>query len=140
MKRVDVVYVLLFDEQGENVLMVKNRGEKSSYYTLPGGAVEQGETLQEAAIREVKEETGLEVQIGGVFSVSEAFFEDRGHHAIFFTFRGEIINGEINISCPEEIEEVTWMNAQKAEKYIHISNELEGLINKRISVPYVLKC
>lgn len=29
MKRVDVAYVLLFDEQGENVLMVKNKGEKS---------------------------------------------------------------------------------------------------------------
>jgi ADP-ribose pyrophosphatase YjhB (NUDIX family) len=61
MKRVDVTYVLLFDDQGENVLMVKNKGENSSYYTLPGGAVEPGETLEEAAIREVKEETGLDV-------------------------------------------------------------------------------
>jgi 8-oxo-dGTP diphosphatase len=38
MKRVDVAYVLLYDEHGEKVLMVKNKGEKSSYYTLPGGA------------------------------------------------------------------------------------------------------
>jgi ADP-ribose pyrophosphatase YjhB (NUDIX family) len=55
-----------------------------------------GETLEEAAIREVKEETGLAVEIDGVFSVSEAFFEER-HHAIFFTFREKIIGGEINI-------------------------------------------
>lgn len=53
MKRVDVAYVLLFDEQEKNVLMVKNKGMKSSYYTLPGGTVERGETLEEAAIREV---------------------------------------------------------------------------------------
>ncbi|KPB06290.1 NUDIX hydrolase [Bacillus sp. CHD6a] len=138
MKRVDVTYVLLFDEQGENVLMVKNKGKNASYYTLPGGAVETGETLEEAAIREVKEETGLDVEIHGVFSVGEAFFEDRGHHAVFFTFRGIIIGGEINISMPEEIEEITWMDSEKAEDYIHITNT-KGLINSKSSVPYLLR-
>ncbi|UII55916.1 NUDIX hydrolase [Cytobacillus spongiae] len=139
MKRVDVAYVLLFDEQGENVLMVKNMGEKTSYYTLPGGAVEQGETLEEAAIREVKEETGFDIEVEGIFSIGEAFFEDRGHHAIFFTFRGKIIGGEINISMPEEIEEIIWMDAQKAEDYIHITNDTKGLINSISSVPYLLR-
>ena len=139
MKRVDVAYVLLFDERGENVLLVKNKGEGSSYYTLPGGAVEKGETLEEAAIREVKEETGLDVQIDGVFTVSEAFFEERGHHAIFFTFSGKIIGGEINISFPEEIEEITWMQPQMAEKYVHITSGYEGLINRKTTVPYILR-
>lgn len=139
MKRVDVAYVLLFDERGENVLMVKNIGEGSSYYTLPGGAVEKGETLEEAAIREVKEETGLDVQLDGIFTVSEAFFEDRGHHAIFFTFRGIIIGGEINISLPEEIEEITWMNPQVAEKYIHLASGFKGLVNCKNTVPYILR-
>lgn len=138
MKRVDVTYVLIFDEQDENVLMVKNKGKNASYYTLPGGAVEPGETLEEAAIREVKEETGLDVEISDVFSVSEAFFEERGHHAIFFTFRGKITGGEINISLPEEIEEITWMNSEKAEDYIHIT-DTKGLIKSKASVPYLLR-
>lgn len=139
MKRVDVAYVLLFDEHEENVLLVKNKGTGASYYTPPGGAVERGETLEEAAIREVKEETGLDVQLGGIFSVSEAFFEERGHHAIFFTFIGKIIGGEINISLPEEIEEITWMNQQLAEQYIHISRGVEGLIDSKTTVPYILR-
>jgi 8-oxo-dGTP diphosphatase len=139
MKRVDVAYVLLYDEHGEKVLMVKNKGEKSSYYTLPGGAVEQGETLEEAAIREVKEETGFDVQIDDIFTVSEAFFEERGHHAIFFTFRGKIISGEMTISHPEEIEEVTWMKPKEAETYLHIPSRLEGLIHSKTSAPYILR-
>ncbi|MFF2754389.1 NUDIX hydrolase [Psychrobacillus sp. NPDC058041] len=139
MKRVDVAYVLLFDELEQNVLMVKNKGKGSSYYTPPGGAVENGETLIEATIREVKEETGLDVQVEGVFSVGEAFFEERGHHAIFFTFVGKIIGGKIEISFPEEIEEVTWMELKQAEKYIHISSGFEGLILDRNTVPYILR-
>ncbi|SER79088.1 NUDIX hydrolase [Psychrobacillus sp. OK032] len=139
MKRVDVAYVLLFDELEQNVLMVRNIGTGPSYFTLPGGAVEKGETLKEAAVREVKEETGLDVHVDGVFSVGEAFLEERGHHVIFFTFVGKIIGGEINISFPEEIEEVTWMDLKHAEKYIHISSGFEGLIMDRNTIPYILR-
>ncbi|MYL73108.1 NUDIX domain-containing protein [Halobacillus litoralis] len=137
MKRVDVAYVLLTDAKSEKVLMVKNAGKNSSYYTLPGGAVEYGETLQEAAMREVKEETGLEVKVDGIFSVMEAFFEERNHHAVFFTFSGNIVGGEINISFPEEIEEVTWMDLDLAEKFLHLPMEVRDILNK--SAPYILR-
>jgi len=139
MKRVDVTYVLLFDENHQKVLMVKNKGENSSYYTLPGGAVEDGETLEEAAVREVKEETGVDIEIDGLFTVNEAFFEDRGHHAIFFTFTGKIVGGEIEISFPDEIEEVTWMEADEAEQYMYLPNEQKGLIKANTTIPYILE-
>lgn len=138
MKRVDVAYVLLYDDDKENILVVKNKGENSSYYTLPGGAVENGETLEEAAIREVKEETGLNIELEGLFAVSESFFEKQGHHAIFFTFKGRIMNGEIKISCSEEIEEITWMDEKTAEKYAYIPTEAKGLITNKTIAPYIL--
>lgn len=137
MKRVDVAYVLLIDEQSEKILMVKNKGRNSSYYTLPGGAVEYGETIQDAAIREVKEETGLDVEVNGIFSVMEGFFEERDHHAVFFTFRGTVVGGEINIAFPEEIEEISWMDLEVAEKYLNLPQELTGLLNN--TVPYIFK-
>lgn len=139
MKRVDVVYVMLRDGSGENLLMVKNYGENGSYYTLPGGAVEAGETLQEAAVREAKEETGLDVSIGGLFSVSEDFFEERGHHAVFFIFQGQILGGEISIAFPEEIEEVKWMPIQEAVQYLYIPEKAEERIRSNRSVPYILR-
>ncbi len=81
----------------------------------------------------------MDVKVKGIFSIGEAFFEDRGHHAIFFTFRGEITGGTLHISRPEEIDEVIWMDAREAEKYIHITNETEPSIKSITSVPYFLR-
>lgn len=134
MKRVDVAYVYLTDQNEEKVLLVKNQGQNGSYYTLPGGAVERGETLQEAAVREVKEETGLDVSVHGVLSISEKFFEDRNHHAVFFTFAGKVDGGKLEISLPEEIEEVVWMDAEKAKAYTFLPDSADT----RPSVPYLL--
>ncbi|MFK4325506.1 8-oxo-dGTP diphosphatase [Bacillus sp. RC55] len=137
MKKVNVTYALLYDETHEKLLMVKNKGENGSYYTLPGGAVKFGETLEKAAIREVKEETGLDISVKGVCSISEAFFEERGHHAIFFNFLGEITGGEICISRPKEIEEITWMELDSAEPYLRIPEHLKSLLQKKETVPYI---
>ncbi|MFB5249137.1 NUDIX hydrolase [Bacillus mycoides] len=137
MKKVNVTYAILYDETHEKLLMVKNKGKNGSYYTLPGGAVKFGETLEEAAIREVKEETGLDISVKGVCSISEAFFEERGHHAIFFNFLGEIIGGEICISWPKEIEEITWMELDSAEPYLRIPEHLKSLLQKKETVPYI---
>uniref|UniRef100_UPI001123CD82 NUDIX domain-containing protein n=1 Tax=Bacillus sp. S1-R1J2-FB TaxID=1973494 RepID=UPI001123CD82 len=57
MQRVDVVYALIHDEETEKILMV-NKVEQNGW-SLPVGAVEKGETVEEGCGREVKEEQGL---------------------------------------------------------------------------------
>jgi len=54
----------------EKVLLVK-RGKEPGYgkWSIPGGAVELGKTLKESLLKEVREETGLEVEIGGMVEV-----------------------------------------------------------------------
>ena len=56
----------IFNEKGE--VLLPRRGD-SNKWGFPGGAVELGETPQMAAIREVKEETGLDVEVGNLIGI-----------------------------------------------------------------------
>ena len=49
--------------RGDRILLARHKRGENEYWVLPGGAVEPGETPEEAAIRETREETGLEVRI-----------------------------------------------------------------------------
>lgn len=85
MKRIDVASALIHDEN-RNILLVKNVKGDSFYWSPPGGAVEKDETLEQAVIREVREETGFESKVTGMHSVRKVFFSEKGYHALIITF------------------------------------------------------
>lgn len=114
MRRVNVVYCLLYNKDSKKILMVYNYDTKG--WSMPGGAVEENETLEQALIREVYEETGLSVKIKDIVAVNECIFQEKQEHAIFFTFSGEITGGNVSINNPEEISEIEWVDISKANK------------------------
>jgi 8-oxo-dGTP diphosphatase len=67
--------------QGKGVLLIKRGNEPfKGHYALPGGGVEIGETVEQACIREMQEETGLEIsrlRLIGVYSRPDR--DPRGH-------------------------------------------------------------
>jgi len=75
-------------EQDRKILVLKQSGEASvdgaNRYHPPGGIVEPGEHLQEAVVREVYEETGMNVMVGDVLSVEEWRVTIRGEGCQFF--------------------------------------------------------
>ena len=75
------------------VLFVRRNYEPSKgTWTLPGGFAEHTETLDEAVKRELREETGIEVEVQGVVGVRTRYTEKHG--AVLVIFRCELIAGK----------------------------------------------
>ncbi len=81
---------VFFNEKGE-VLLIKSIDGK--YWALPGGGMEENESLAEAAERELREETGYSGKTDKIIFVQE-FFSSRNGRQIEVFFTGKIVDGE----------------------------------------------
>jgi 8-oxo-dGTP diphosphatase len=64
-------------------------------WNIPGGRLEFGESLQQAALRELEEETGIAASIVRLLDVSEVIIPDRPWHSVAITYLGRVIRGEL---------------------------------------------
>jgi 8-oxo-dGTP diphosphatase len=134
LRRVDVVYALLFDEDTNQILMVLN---KNGTWSLPGGAVEAGETLKEATIREVKEETGYDITVGEIVALNEAFIKE--NHVYFITFHGRITQRPEEIPLEENILKVEWVSVEEADRLMPYYPEGISELLKKPGAKYIIQ-
>jgi len=85
--------------RGEAVLLVeRDKGPSAGLWTLPGGCIELGETAEDAARREVREETGLIAHIEGLAGVYDIIDHDEAGkvvlHYVIATYYGRADDGE----------------------------------------------
>ena len=116
--------------------MRKNPPFKGSW-ALPGGFVEYGETVEMAAIRETKEETGLDIELDGIVGVYSDPKRDPRGHIISICFLGNKIGGELvadtdaaDVQCME-INEIS--KIELAFDHNKILEDAFKLINKGLN-------
>ena len=98
--------------RGDRVLVAAcGRGAMSGRYSLPGGLVEPGETLAEAALRELREEVGVEAEIIGFLGHAEMIERDEEarvrHHFVVCAHAARWLGGEPQASV--EAPHVQWV-------------------------------
>ena len=106
-------------EEGK-VLLSANRwfSDRPPVWTLPGGRAEKGEGIEEALIREFREETGLSIQVDTLAFVAEA--RSTRNHRLFHTcaFTVRRIAGELNCEGDPTVEELRYVSIGDLQLYI----------------------
>jgi len=136
-KRVSARSIII---EGNEVLTMfrrkkKDDGSYKEYYVIPGGGVEDGETLEETCIREIKEEYNVDIKVLGYLG------SDEKETTIGHFFHAEIIDGvptlggeESDRNNPDNYYEIRRINIDKLNDY---DIDAKEFINKAKNCEYI---
>jgi 8-oxo-dGTP pyrophosphatase MutT (NUDIX family) len=109
------------------VALVAHRSARGSLqWTLPKGAQEEGETVAETALREVREETGLEAELIGPLDTIDYWFvwapERTRYHKFVHYFLMRFAGGDFS-QRDHEMEDAAWFEPDEARRRMAFANE-----------------
>lgn len=115
-----IVGVGILIKHGEEYLLIRRAAEPDrGLWTIPGGLVEVGERVKEAAVREAREETGLEVEIRDTLDVIDKIVRDEEdrvkYHFIIVDFLAVPKGGVMKASS--DALEARWVRREEFRRY-----------------------
>jgi ADP-ribose pyrophosphatase YjhB (NUDIX family) len=94
------------EQDGRILLVHRLRAPERGCWNLPGGKVDRGECAADAVRREVAEETGVDIAVGGLLCVSQLI--EPGHHWVSPVYRARIVSGSPANREPAKHADVRW--------------------------------
>ena len=113
----------------DSILLVRHEKDAASYWLLPGGGVDFGESLAEALRREVREETCLDVRVGDLVLASDSIAPDGSRHVVNLCFEGEVVGGELGLGSDERVVEARFVRSDKLH-VLALHPDLRGELKK----------
>ena len=113
------------------LLIQRGKPPREREWSLPGGAQHVGETVRETCLREIKEETGLTVEITGLLDVIDGIFKDGDgqveHHYTLVDFTARWVSGDAKAA--DDVTDVRWVSLDDLGDY-GLWEETERVIRK----------
>lgn len=138
MKIVKVVAAVIcdtFTDKKNIFATARGYGDFKGQWEFPGGKVEPGETLQQALLREIKEELDVEINIGDIIGTIE--YDYPTFHLSMDCFWCEVSRGELVL---KEAQEAKWLSKEELYKVqwlpadIMIIADIEKQMNSRVDM------
>jgi len=128
------VGAVILDPQGR-ILLVRHKLERGGFWQgkwiCPGGQLEPGETLADGALREIREETHLEVRLGQILSPFETIFREGEAiqlHIVYVDFLAELVGGRL-VPGDDVAEAEWWDRATLRERWDKLHVDTKRLLS-----------
>lgn len=119
-------------------ILLAKRGKKAQNergkWEFPGGTVEFGDTMKDTILREIKEELGMEIELGDKLPSIDHLIPEEKQHWVTSAYIARTKAGKPKIKEPEKCEEIGWFDFEQIENMI---DELS--IASRQYIPYIKK-
>ncbi|HZM24342.1 MAG TPA: NUDIX domain-containing protein [Anaerolineales bacterium] len=128
------VGVAIIITKNDQVLLMKRKGiHGKGTWSTPGGHLEFGETPEQCAAREAKEEVGLDVVDIRFRAITNDMFDTTGKHYITIWMEGNSISNDPVIAAEDEVAEIGWFAWESLPEPLFLS--LENLLKENSYPP-----
>ncbi|NUU64042.1 NUDIX domain-containing protein [Paenibacillus agri] len=117
------VGAVIRDENNRLLLVLRKKPPEAGHWSLPGGKVDYMETIENAVIREIHEELGIEIEIERLLCVTNHIIPSEDVHYVAPTFLANIVSGDIHNQEPHALEKVQWFPMQDLPNKITMTTD-----------------
>jgi ADP-ribose pyrophosphatase YjhB (NUDIX family) len=118
------------------VVLIKRKYEPlAGHWSLPGGTLELGESLEAGVAREIREETGLDVDVGPVVEVFDRILLDASskvqYHFVLIDYLCRPIGG--TLQAGSDVDDAIWVDVRELGDY-HITGKATAIIERAMAM------
>lgn len=117
------VGAVILNNRNEILLLLRMKEPEQGYWTIPGGTVEMFESIEDAIIREVKEEVNLEVKIDRLLGVTNHIIKDKSIHWVAPAFLVKVVGGELHNNELNKHKKMKWFALNNLPDNITLTTE-----------------
>ena len=115
--------------RNDEILLVRRKNAHGAgSWSTPGGHLDPGEAPEDCAVREAREETGVEVGSVRFLAITNDIFENEARHYLTVWMEGDYLSGTETVAAKYEVSEVQWYPADSLpeELFLPLQNLIDG--------------
>ncbi len=117
------VGAFILNDNNELLLQKRAVPAEKDHWCIPGGRLEMFETLENAVVREAKEETDLDIEVLKLMGVCDHIIKEEDAHWIATSYLCRIKNGEPKIMEPDKASDMKWFSLDKLPENLTITTK-----------------